>query len=146
MFNRNVSGPLFEVSHRVTAGGHQVAEQLIGLSYCTRRGIHKVRLHAIPLLGVARTIFGRKRTKVEFLYALGALLKPRLCAMAIAALRNCSVIFWSEVLAKLIGTSPLQIESHDGANNNHDDGNDNSDLGGGKILHVHDPGSSCVYV
>jgi hypothetical protein len=138
MLNRDVSDTLLKVAHRVAAGSHQVAEQLIGLGNRTRRSIHKVGLHAIPLLRVACAILSRKRAKVKFLYALGAFLETCLGAVAIAALGNGAVILGSEVLTKLFSASPLQIEHHDGADNHQDNGNDNGDLGRGKILHVHD--------
>jgi hypothetical protein len=76
---------------------------------------------------------------MKLLHALGALFKPGLGATTIASLGNGAVIFGTEVLAKLLGAPPLKIEN-DGAKNHHNDGDDDTYLDGGKILHVHDPG------
>jgi hypothetical protein len=139
MFDRDVSRSLFKIAHGIAAGCHQVAEQLIGLGYSARRCIHKVSLHTIPLLGVPRPIFSDQRTKVKLLYALGALFKPRFGAAAIATLGYSAVILGPEVLTKFLRAPPLQIEHDDGANHDNNYGNNDRDLGGRKILHVHDP-------
>src|SRR5579863_7718140 len=49
MVDRDVRSSLLKVAHRITAGCHQVADQLVGFRNCAGRSINKVSLYAIPL-------------------------------------------------------------------------------------------------
>ena len=131
MLYRNVRRALVEVAHRIAAGCHQIADQLIGFGDRTGRRIDKVSLYTIPLLRIPTPVLCRKRAKVKLLYALGPVHKRGLRATAIATFGNGAIILGAEVLTKLLCPSTLQIESYKSADNHHDDRNDEGYLDGG---------------
>src|SRR6185437_4611860 len=144
VFDRDVCCTLLEISNWISASGHQIADQLVGLSDSPRRCIDKVSLHAVPLLGKSRSIFGGQRTNVKLLHALRALFEPGFGNTLIASLGNGAIILGTKMLAELFRAALLQNCKCDGADHDHNDGYDDGDLCGGKRLKIHNPESSCL--
>jgi hypothetical protein len=56
MIHRDIRGPLFEVSYRITSRGHHVAQQLVGIRYGAAGAVNESRLYFRPRVDKSRTI------------------------------------------------------------------------------------------
>ena len=96
MVHGDVRRALFKVTYRVTAAGHHVAEQLVGLGYRTFGVVNELRLNLAPGRKVELPVVGRELPDCETLNTSLSLLEPGFSLPSPPAFLDGAGIFRSE--------------------------------------------------
>jgi hypothetical protein len=79
MVYRDIRGSLFEVSYRITARGHHIAQQPVGIRYGASGAVNESRLYFGPRVDKPRTIALRQLLNVQGLHSVSSLVEYRFC-------------------------------------------------------------------
>src|ERR1700676_386530 len=100
MVHGDVRRALFKVTYRITAGGHHVAEQLVGLGYGTFGVVNELRLNLAPGRKVELPVAWRELPDCETLNTFLSLLEPGFPLPSPPAFLDSAGIFRSESCAQ----------------------------------------------
>src|SRR6202030_3369309 len=79
MVHRDIRGSLFEVSYRITARGHHVAQKPVGIRYGATGAVNESRLYFGPRVVKPRTIALRQLLNVQGPHAVSSFVEYRFC-------------------------------------------------------------------
>src|SRR5262245_45335755 len=104
---------MFEISHRVTARGHDFTEKPIGLAHRPVWIVHKPCLHHSPSIEVAVSSNSIQRVDVILLDPLFDFFESRLATTA-SGFADRAIVFGTETFAKSPGPLCSEVEKGDG--------------------------------
>src|ERR1700722_2041592 len=100
MVHGDIRRALFKITYGITAGGHHVAEQPVGLAYGTFGVINKLRLNLAPGCDIALPVSSCERMDCETLDAFFSRLQPGFPLPSAPAFLDDAGIFRSESSAQ----------------------------------------------
>jgi hypothetical protein len=119
----DVLDPLIEVSDRVTARVHHLADEPVRFCDGAFGIVDKARLNAPPLGPEPRGILWRQRSDVKAFHTFLPFLQLRFGFTDIADFANRALVLWTETAPQLFGLLPPhdEVPDHSGSDNGGDD-------------------------
>ena len=104
MIHRDIRGPLFAESYRITSRGHHVAHELIGIRYGAAGAVNESCLYFRPSVDKSRTIVLSQLSDVQVLHPVGSLVEDRFRLPLAPAFFHCAgVLSAAKLSAKSFG-------------------------------------------
>ena len=119
MIDRDVSGSLVEIPHRVAAVAHHILDQRVRLRDGCRRVVHELGLRLSPFREVSVPLACRQRLDLVVLDAFLARLELALRLPLVAGRLQRSLVFRPVSLGQMLG--PIALSHHPRHRTNHDD-------------------------
>jgi hypothetical protein len=135
MVHRDIRRSLFEVAYRITARGHHVAQQPVGIRYGSTGAVNESRLYSGPRVDKPRAIGLSYLSDVQALHSVGSLVEYCFCLpLAPAFFHGAGILSTTKLTAQsFCSASTIEDPSEDADDCYNRHSNDNRDLCRGYI-------------